>query len=208
MSSRDLHPFKVVVALDRSDAAAEVLERALDEAARHSAAEVHVISVLEPPRYALRRQLEESSLEIDRIRERLRSFVSEEIDAFGGARPGWRVQLHVRAGHPAPAIAELAADVEADLVVCGRYGVKGRRSAYVGPVTEELLRMAHAPVLIAQSKDYGPHETPLQCPMCVAVRRDSDGNQWFCARHHADHPLTGTIVLTGAPMSTGGGAMY
>jgi hypothetical protein len=44
--------------------------------------------------------------------------------------------------------------------------------------------------------------TDRQCPDCVAVRERTDGDEWFCERHHGE--WSGHVVIHGGPADRGG----
>jgi nucleotide-binding universal stress UspA family protein len=179
--------FRLVVALDRSEYAEIVLEHALDQAARHDAPDLHILTV------------HEDKTPIDEVKLRLTHLVADELDTFRGDRRDWRARLHVRPGKPAEEIAQLAGEVGADLVVVGRFGVHGlKKRLHLGSVAEHVLRLAPCPTLVVQLTDRGVEEP--DCEKCVAVRRDSEGDQWFCPEHLSDKVGLATIrfpVLTG-----------
>lgn len=75
-----------------------------------------------------------------RARQRLEGLVREA----GLAVP---VEVHVVRGHPAAAVAELARQRQADLVVIARQGASARERFALGHVTERVVRTAPCPVL-------------------------------------------------------------
>jgi nucleotide-binding universal stress UspA family protein len=173
-------PFKIVAAVDQSEYADVVLEHAFDQANRHDDAEVHVVSVIDRADGA------------DRIlRVELAQRVLRTLESFarGAATP--RIWLHVRVGRPAEEIANLGAEVESDLIVVGRFGAHRRR----GSVADDVLRQVIGPVLVVQLKDYDATTKLLQCPGCVTVRRESDGERWFCDAHRGVHSLNASLLL-------------
>jgi nucleotide-binding universal stress UspA family protein len=176
---RDPH-FRIVVALDLSEYAEIVLEYALDQAARHSAPDLHFIHVVE----------DDDAKTIERAKVELARLAYSGLDNISrGAN--WRSRLHVRAGKPHEEVVLLAAELDAHLLVCGRFGVHRtwRRSA---SIAHRILELAHCPVLAVNLVDR-PLEIE-QCAKCVAVRAESDGERWFCAEHSA--PDRETIAMT------------
>jgi nucleotide-binding universal stress UspA family protein len=65
-------------------------------------------------------------------------------------RSGHAVELVVRAGSrdPSEIVAEIAEEVDADLVVCGSRGQSALAGALVGSVAHRLLHVAPCPVLV------------------------------------------------------------
>lgn len=187
-------PHRIVVAVDASEYAEVVLEHALDLAARHEHCDVHLLTVHEG----------KGDIEVDK--RRLTELAWEELETFRGAEHDWHVRLHVRSGVPAEEIAALAGEVQADLLVLGRFGQhRGRK---LGKVAEHVLAQAPCPTLIVQLTDQAVQPADA-CADCIAVRRDSDGERWFCARHAApDRVGIATTMLHLAGDWTGGGPMW
>ena len=189
---RDPH-FRIVVALDLSEYAEIVLEYALDQAARHSAPDlhfVHVVSDDDPERIAA-------------AKGRLGALALDALDHVKG--PDWRARLHIRAGKPHEEIVALAAELDAHLIVCGRFGVH-RSWRQLSCVVHRILENAHCPVHAVNLGDR-PLEVE-QCPACVAIRAETNGERWFCDAHSApDRESLVTTSLTSLPR-TGGGLMW
>src|SRR5512140_2657629 len=101
--------FRMVVALDRSEYAEIVLEHALDQAARHDAPDLHILTVQE-----------DDHTPADEIKGTLTHLVADELETFRRDRRDWRARLHVRRGKAADEICVLAGEVGADLIVVGR----------------------------------------------------------------------------------------
>jgi nucleotide-binding universal stress UspA family protein len=176
--------YRIVVALDLSEYAEIVLEHALDQAARHEQPDLHFVTVVP----------HEKSL--DGTKEKLAELVLEGLDNFRDHHLDWRARLHVRVGQPANEIVELAEDVRSDLIVIGRFG---------GTTAREVLDLARCPMLAVNLADR-PIESEPQCPDCVQVRAESDGETWFCENHRGDRPTT-TRVLP-STIWTGGTLMW
>ena len=192
---RDPH-FRIVVALDLSEYAEIVLEHALDQAARHSAPDLHFVHVVDNDR-------DET---IEAAKMKLARLVFDGLDNIGRG-PDWRARLHLRAGKPHEEIVALAGDLDAHLVVCGRFGARGTLRQ-LGSVAHRVLENAHCPVLTVSLVDRHV-ESVEQCPACVAVRAESDGEQWFCVAHSApDRETLGTTSLSTTLPRVGGGLMW
>jgi nucleotide-binding universal stress UspA family protein len=192
---RDPH-FRIVVALDLSEYAEIVLEYALDQAARHSAPDLHFVHVIDDDRADF----------VDAAKRRLASLVLDGLDNLTRG-PGWHARLHIRAGKPHVEIIALAADVDAHLIVCGRFGVH-RSWRRLGSVAHRVLADAHCPVLAVNLVDR-PVETEPVCSDCMRVRAESHGERWFCAAHQA--PDRETLATTSVPSMgtwTGGGLLW
>ena len=188
----DLKPrYRVVVALDLSEYSEIVLEHALDEAARHAPPDLHFVTVLDDPR-----------ADLDDAKMRLGALVLPAFEDFDCG--DWRARLHVRVGKPHEEITDLAAEIRAQLVVVGNFGVHGRK--WAASVANKMLETATCPTLVVGLSDQSPDKV-RQCPDCVAARAESDGVQWFCAAHAApDRVSHATVFVTSA--SPGGGLMW
>ncbi|HEY5952491.1 MAG TPA: universal stress protein [Kofleriaceae bacterium] len=192
---RDPH-FRIVVALDLSEYAEIVLEYALDQAARHSAPDLHFVYVADSERD-------------DRVEAAKRRLAALTLDALDTMSKGadWRARLHIRAGKPHDEIVQLAAEIDAHLIVVGRFGIhRGLRR--LGSVAHRVIENAHCPVLAVNLVDRDVESHP-QCPDCVAVRAQTDGERWFCVAHSApDRETLATASLTMTNLRTGGGLLW
>ncbi len=157
--------YRIVVALDRSEYGEIVLEHALDQAARHPGPDLHFVTIVDKP------------AELDDAKQWLAITAFEGLEIFGRGQPDWRARLHVRAGHADEEIADVAAEVDADLLVIGRFGAHGRHSA-----ADRLVKLAPCPTLVVGLAGHATEAQP-QCGKCVAVRADTDGERWFCDEH-------------------------
>jgi nucleotide-binding universal stress UspA family protein len=190
--------YRVLCAADASDVADAVVEHALAEAIKHDRAALHVVTVV----------ARDDSEQIASALARLERLVRSKADIFPD-RPGsdHKVHLHARAGRPAEEIVQLALEVEAQLVVVGGT-LSGGRKPHLGQVAQAVVSEIPGPVLVVRVPDYEAH--PLraeQCPDCVRVRADSDGERWFCDKHHGEHALTSTIFIGNTQPSLRGGLM-
>lgn len=179
--------FKIVVALDASEYSEIVLEHALDQAARHDAAELHFLVVAENG---------EDDDELERLRKWLTDIVVEGLATFQANRPSARARVHIRAGKPTEEIVSLAGEIQASLLVIGRYGLHRWRKS----VTDHVVESAPCPTLVVGLTERVV-ETQPQCPACIEVRADSDGERWFCDAHTGDDRLRWT-TLVGAGTSS------
>lgn len=193
----------IVVGLDLSEYADEVLVRAMDQAGRHDRPALHVLTVV-PTDHGFWRRPSDAEVAAHE-QEAQRTLVERVLRILDDAVPperrlGWAIRLHVRRGRPADQIVELAEETRADLVVVGRFGHAG--GGRLGSVADRVVAAAECPVLVVTP----PRTTTAsdrQCPDCVQVRADSDGEQWFCPRHHTDR-LPGLSVLVGPGIGAGG----
>lgn len=164
--------YRIVVGVDLSEYSDIVIEHALDQAARHDTPELHLLTVNE------RRKPSN-----DELKQALWERVCPALETFNAYGTDWRARLHVRRGKPEVEIAELAAELRADLIVIGQFGL--HNGASVKNLPNSVLRQAVCPTLVVGlPKDA---ESSPQCPLCVVVRDDTEGARWFCQDHAADH---------------------
>ena len=178
--------YRIVVGIDLSEYADIVIEHGLDQAARHDAPELHFLTVKE--------KRKPSS---DDLKQALWERVYPALETFNQFGTEWRARLHVRRGSPDDQIAQLAAEIQADLIVVGQFGLHKKN------IPNRVLQSATCPTLVVgmpQAADTSP-----RCPMCMATREDSEGERWFCHAHTADAEK---LEHSTTPMTTwSGGAL-
>lgn len=174
-----------MVGTDLSEYSDIVIEHALDQAARHEAPELHFLTVREKRRPSS-----------DALQQALWDRVYPGLETFNQFGRDWRARLHVRRGRPEEQIAQLAAEIRADLIVIGQFGMHNPKPTDKN-LPNRVLQAAVCPTLVVgmpEAADMSP-----QCPMCVAVREDTEGERWFCASHVDDGRK---IEHTMTPMTT------
>ncbi len=197
-------PYTVVVGVDYSEVSLLALQEALHIAAGRIGSEVHVVHVENAPLVLPSRGADvlteaeprviESETDSEETLQRLHRLVVREVTAFEesrralGAAPIARVVSHVRANVPSREIAQLAGDLEADLVVVGTHGRTGIARFLVGSVAHALVTIAPCPVLVVRPKlaSLVPVIEP-PCPRCLETRRESGGLELWCEQHRAQH---------------------
>ena len=190
-------PYIIVVAVDYSEEGNLALERAFELGSEKPAAEVHVINVL--PVYQSGFAEGTGSLigslpSIKDAGEQLRTYVEGRLRVFQEEHPGTRVgsdnvRAHQRLEVPSEEIAQLAADVEADLVIVGTHGRRGLARVILGSVAEATVRLAPCPVLVMKPKALpvpGPSIQP-PCPQCIETRKATGGKEYWCEQHREHH---------------------
>ncbi|MEO9158816.1 MAG: universal stress protein [Kofleriaceae bacterium] len=181
-----------MVALDLSEYSEIVLEHALDQAARHDAPDLHVVTV------------GDASVDLEDLKQRMAALVLPALGDF--ACGNWHARLHVREGMPPEEIANLAAELRADLIVVGRFGLH-HRGRHLGSVASRVLDAATCPTLVVGLTDDSP-DAIAQCVDCVAARAESDGERWFCAAHSAPDRESIATAFVSSSSWTGGGLMW
>jgi nucleotide-binding universal stress UspA family protein len=148
---------RILIAIDRSEYSEIVVEHGLDQAVRLGASELHFVTVVT------------NAVEMEATRTWLTEVARDALETFHCRAD---VTLHVRCGIPAVAIASVAIEITAGLIVVGRF----RDS-----VSAELLELTEYPTLVVGID--GPVLEP-QCPACGRARMASNG--LFCEAHHDD----------------------
>lgn len=196
--------FTVLVGVDYSELSPLVLTEALAAARAHERSHIHVIhtiQLVQPLQTAAASTAVPFIVPIEatvtaQASEDLRKYV-EKILGTPGAKPSdggkpldLRLTTHIRTPYPAEAIAQLASDIGADLVVVGTHGRRGLARLFLGSVAEGVVRLAPCPVLVvrpigAVAADVPKIEPP--CPRCVEARVATDGKEFWCAQHREHH---------------------
>ena len=114
------------------------------------------------------------------------------------------VEGHIRAGSAVRCILELAAEINADLVVVGANRHTRSRKFILGSVAESVLRESHCPVLVAMWKDHPATEQLAHpgCPVCLEVRAGSGDAMPWCERHARAFMRLSVRQLAKTPEST------
>ena len=187
----------IVVGVDFSRTGDLAVERALELGLARGHTDLHLVNVVRT--YGAGVQLELpgspgfSSMSLGDAAEQLRAYASERLARYEsehGRSPtasSLRIVTHVRLDAPAEEIAQLAADLEADLVVVGTHGRRGLSRVLMGSVAEGVVRLSPCTVLVVRPRESAaPHIEP-PCPECLKVRRESGGREFWCEQHRDRH---------------------
>lgn len=137
----------IIVPTDFSDLSLQALDAAVSLAGGDRS-RVHVVSVLVPivpPSPGIVWGTVDDQERLLRVREAL----DETLERKGYADS----VSHVIIGQPANAVADLAAEVNADLVIVTSHGRTGLVRAALGSVAERIVRLAPCPVLVLKHED-------------------------------------------------------
>ncbi|MGK3994313.1 universal stress protein [Sorangium sp. So ce1024] len=187
--------FIIVVGVDFSELSNRALDQALESACSRENAEVHAIYV-EPESWVGVGLMRAPAVATrpDVALQQLQQRASERVRALGSRLDGKRLKrvvVHFRRGAAAEHIAQLAADLDADLVVVGSHGHRGLERLLLGSVAERVARLARCPVWIVRPKDHATAgrvpEIEPPCPECVKHRQETGGAALWCARHAEHH---------------------
>ncbi|MEI9941895.1 MAG: universal stress protein [Pseudomonadota bacterium] len=158
--------YVIVVGIDYSSASEHALNTALSLACSKHGVQLHVVNVrspLDPPTASNGAPAPLPPLEY--WAAELSEYVARQIAAFQATPDGaafQHVHTHQRMNEPAHELAQLAADIEADLVVVGTHDWHDVTRRTLGSVAEAVTRLAPCPVLVVRRKVASPplHAVP------------------------------------------------
>ena len=182
---------KIVVGVDDSEIGVRALKYALEVAANGPRAEVHAIRVVEIATDPILGVLPPAAPdELTALKELIQKTVQESIAETGALKVS-AVVAHVAIGAPGRTIVNLAAEMDADLIVVGTHGRRGLRRALLGSVAEEVVRTAGCPVYAVRAKAH-PEEARLPqvepvCEDCAETRFKTKNAEMWCERHRGRH---------------------
>ena len=200
MSNEIQKRYVIVVGVDFSKTGELALQRALELAAETPGGEPHVVNVLagQGPNHLIEGGAAVGLVTAAEAEEGLKKYVGDQLAVFEGkhGKRFDRAITHQRVGAPADGIAQLASDLEADLVVVGTHGYRALSRLLLGSVAESTVRLAHCPVLVVRPKEQTSAQEPKilpPCPQCVEERRRTLGKELWCAMHREHHGRRHTI---------------
>ncbi len=149
----------IVVGTDGSAGASKAVLAAAELAASQPDAVLHIVTVQKPlsPTAMAAGELAaaapvaaEASWE-DEIKRELETTLGRAVDTAGGAGE-CRIETHARFGSPAEVLCDMAAHLQADLIVVGNRGMQGGRR-FLGSVPNTVSHHAPCSVLIVDTTD-------------------------------------------------------
>lgn len=190
-------PYIIVVGADFSEASELAVQKAFELGAQQPRAEVHLVNVVQTygPQVAYEMPVDSSALAVLTLaeaRSRFGRYVDEAYERYlkeNRSKPVERVVGHVRFDAIADELSQLAADLEADLVVVGTHGRRGLSRVLLGSSAEATVRLAPCPVLVVRPKAVpeAPPRIEPPCPRCVEARRATNGSEMWCEQHRERH---------------------
>jgi nucleotide-binding universal stress UspA family protein len=192
----------IIAAIDATGASDAAVGTAAALAQGIIGAELHLVHVVAPlpeaaiPTIAPSAALDEARTFIDRI-------AGAAAERFGG-----RVAAHLTVGEPAREILQLAASLEADVIVVGTHAKNALERMLVGSVSLNVVKKARCPVVVARPKEYLHEDVPEiapPCSKCLETQRASNGERLWCEQHQGRH-VHGRLHYE-MPKGYGAGAM-
>ena len=136
---------RILVANDGSAGGEKALSAAL-ELAKRLGVELSMVSVEETPRFpATIDEIEEDRAAAAGLFDKAHAKAKAEARAMGV-----RLETHIVAGHPVPAIAEFVRDGRYDLLVVGFMGHSQLYNRLIGGATDRLVEIAPCKVLVVK----------------------------------------------------------
>lgn len=138
-------------------------------------AEVHLLHVMSSPKPE---DWGKHGAHLDEFARRLRQVFAGPIFGHLGTDTPWK------------AIAQVAANLNADLVIVAPHDRKGIERFAQGSVAEKVARHTHCPVLLARPKTHiAERSTEIEppCPRCVETQQKSEGKELWCVQHSEHH---------------------
>jgi len=181
-------PVSIVVGVDYSELGDLAVRRAYEVANAYQQSHLHVVHVDRSLPRGIQDTEEATQKDVlARASKKLRDRVEMEFKQLYGAGdspvPFERLTIHIRSEEEAKAIAQLASDVEADLIIVGMHGRTGARRFLLGSVAESIVRRAPCSVLVVRPNETIVPSIEPPCPRCLETRRATDGAQFWCDQH-------------------------
>lgn len=149
-------PSSILVGTDLSDCSGSAVETAVWYAKTFPETKITVVTVFDPTPFvapvAIAGPTEMFDSAADEMKKTLESALVEVKKQFGADAD--RVETMVLRHHsPGDAVAELASERDADLVIVGSHGRTGLSRVLLGSVAERIVRLSHGPVLVVRPTD-------------------------------------------------------
>jgi nucleotide-binding universal stress UspA family protein len=143
-------PYRVVVGIDFAEISEPAFAEAMKILRGKPGAELHVCHVVWESNAAKGDRVALDEQRIEDAQFRLVEWLDHRGRTFDPEAAAIHKIPHVLIGKPAQVLEQLAADVEADLIVVGTLGLRGVEKMFFGSVADELLRRGRVPVLVAR----------------------------------------------------------
>jgi nucleotide-binding universal stress UspA family protein len=180
----------IVVGVDFSDLGDRAFREAYALAAARPASEIHAVFVMPTavvnPFTGYDSSEPTNPSRFEQGVTQLTKHVNSMIFSLGGlGASGMRVYSHFRVDTPLFGITELAAELQATLIVVGTHGRHGIARWLLGSVAEGVLRHAPCPVLVIPPEAKAAELPKLEpaCRLCVEARNTSQGRELWCPQH-------------------------
>lgn len=183
--------FVILTAIDASASSERVVSAAIGFARVIAGAEMHIVHVMQGLSQAPSLVGLSATPPLVELREAARSLLERSGRSVTAEFPQMRVVTHLSEGIAWKRIVQLAANIQADLVLVGTHDYGAVERFVLGSVASTVARKAPCPVLVVRAKDV--HKDTTQeiepaCVQCVRMQRETRGATLWCERH-AEHHL-------------------
>lgn len=137
---------RILVALDLSEEAAEVLAAAQQQAENSEMPELHLINVVKPLHHTHGTLLMGSVSGSENLDRELHDYAAEILSKWAQEASVPAERVHILTGNPASEIRRLADELQADLIVIGSHGRHGL-GVLLGSTANGVLHGARCDVL-------------------------------------------------------------
>lgn len=187
-------PHVILVGTDFSAASELAVRQAWHLATQRADAQLHVAHVADAaPGLSEAATLRHRDQLLRELPPRVRAHAIQQASAGRLAPLHQPLGVHVRLGDPVDGLLQLAADLDAAMLVVGSHGKTGI-ARWLGSVSEKLVRAGRLPVLVSRPRDLTAmartERLEPPCPDCVAARHASRGERWWCEVHARPHVAT------------------
>jgi nucleotide-binding universal stress UspA family protein len=176
-------PYTIVAAIADDDTDTCTLYEALRSAQRAEHAELHLVHVVAA---ATVRPNANGLTGLDQALASVSEDLRRRLDVIELQSPA-KITAHFHVGRPSDCILQVAAELDADLLIVGTHKRRGVERVLFGSVAEQVTQRAHCPVLVAMPKDHPPvareSNVDAACDDCLAVRQSSGNEVSWCSRH-------------------------
>jgi nucleotide-binding universal stress UspA family protein len=149
--------FPVVVGVDFSEPSAYAIQEAAQLSRFVRRIELNFVHVIAAPADLHdARVIDALSERLNRTLAKFEHFVRDVLFVFGAPMgDGQELAFHMRVGVPAQEIHQVAVDTDAEMIVVGKDETQsGLWRLFHRTTVDNLLRMAHVPVVVARQKDF------------------------------------------------------
>jgi nucleotide-binding universal stress UspA family protein len=150
MSTSTSNRFVILAAIDSSAAAEDVVATLARLSRAFAGAELHLLHAIDTASEADRATLGETPTDRQARHQKHLDRAVQRLHELGVPRP----LEHLIEGTPRTVVLDVAAVLEADLILVGTHGRTGLNRLLLGSVAEGIVRSAHCPVLVAREKRY------------------------------------------------------
>ena len=142
----------IIIAVDLSEANAEILKEAFDFA-NHMQAKVTLVSIITMYVDYLHSDMSLLPTQWEEIYERQKAHAQSELQKIKDTNNGLEITIYTTVGNPKFDILEYAKQAHADYIVMGTHGRTGLTHVVLGSTAEYVIRHAPIPVLIIPQKN-------------------------------------------------------